>query len=1126
MFWRPLLAAVALLVSLGIYARFHTLSFPEHSITFAVNRGEAAARAEAFIREASAVALAGYTAATVWDTDEPQKTYLEKELGVARTAELADSVALWGFRTRYFRPLQKEELEAFVQPNGQVAGYRHVVDETAPGARLTREEAMVVAESARRDVARLAGDWRLVEGESIERPARLDWRFTWERVDDGARVGSPPLPADAGIRWSAVVQGADLGAFNLFLKVPEQWVREYRGVRSANELALAVDSALLFLPLSLAAAYLAIRLFARHALRLRTIAVMAVLAAVITSLEALNSLPLAIAAYDTLTSWEAFLAQHAIVALVTGIPQALGILIFAVAGEALYRRQFPHHLTLGSALTWRGMMTRPGATALALGVVFAAVAIAYQVSYYVFGTRIGFWVPAETSYDALYSVVAPWFEVPAIGYLAASFEESAFRLFAIPLLTIVFVRVLGGRPRYALVGALVVSAVSWAFLHASYPQDPFYARGVELTIAGVFWGWVMVRYGILASMTAHYTFNAFAGAVAVQQASSPTSTALAYAFTLLPLGVAGVAAARAWRGGAFAPHEPLLNGAVQPVEAARAAPPAERGVWTYAGLSARRRTTVLIVGIAALLLMLAVPGTQRRWVSFDYHGAEERARAVLIASGVDLGGYQASARMEAHSEGLAASYLREAADSDAEGEIYDTFIPKATWSVRYARPLERDEYRVVLLPDAEPADRPFSTTFDLAETTPGARLNSDDARRAAEVYLAQQPGWSSGGLTLVDQSQTERANRIDHRFVFERQDVRYADATLRADLQVVGDRVSGYSPYVKIPEQWERDHSAVGLKQIAIMLIVVLYALGLVALDGTAFLRMTRTGVLPVHLPMVVVVGFLLSGLLEEANNLPTLYAGYQTSTPVETYLAGLAIQKLVAILTTSLLAGYVCADLVVGLWRIRVAPVEVPTRGRRAWALDAAALGLGVPGIAVALVGLIETTGVPGGRSAIESAATLVPALAEILTARQFALGVAVAIVVYLHLKSILRRDRWVLLATIPLVSLLPLSAPTGTDAESAAIAAGVGLVLGAAVVRWLLRANLAAYFLAALLFGTLSGAMALIHTADGWLVGNGIVLALLSLLAPVVVAWWGRSQNDARVAPGPVRPAEGAPL
>lgn len=93
--------------------------------------------------------------------DDQARTFLEKEVGVGRTAELAGQVDLWHFTTRYFRPLEKEELQVAVGPDGALRGFRHTLDETAPGARLGRDEALRRAEALRDELAP-AGQWRLV----------------------------------------------------------------------------------------------------------------------------------------------------------------------------------------------------------------------------------------------------------------------------------------------------------------------------------------------------------------------------------------------------------------------------------------------------------------------------------------------------------------------------------------------------------------------------------------------------------------------------------------------------------------------------------------------------------------------------------------------------------------------------------------------------------------------------------------------------------------------------------------------------------------------------------------------------------------------------------------------------
>lgn len=1131
--WQVIGATALTVACLVFYFNFHRQAFPEHHITFGVTRDAAPGLAESFIRQTGGD-VNGYMSATVWRTDDNAKTYLEKELGVEATAQLADAVALWGFGTRYFRPLQKEEFRVGISPDGKIDSYAHVVDETAPGARLARADALAAAEAARRDLARLPGDWRLVEGTSTERPARLDWRFIWERADEALRTGPVRLPEDAQVRFSVVLYGDQVGEFRRALKVPEQWQRDYQALRSANNLVLVIDTGLVFVPLFVVALVVVVRGFARRSLRLRTPAVLGVIGAVLVFINSLNELPISIASYDTLTAWDAFLVQQLISALASGVPQAASIGIFAVAGDALYRRRFPDHLGLAGLFTWRGVATKPGVVALGVGVVGAAVVVAYQLLYYIVGTRIGFWVPAETDYGDLYSVFAPWVLVPSIGYLAASFEESAFRLFAICLFTGVFLRVFRGRPRAALWSAIVLSAAAWGFLHASYPQDPFYARGLELTIAGIFWGWLMVRYGILTSMAAHYTFNAFQGASALQQAGSLPTTVLSYAFTALPLCVAAISVVRAARRGGFEPAEPLLNWADQE-EQEEPAPsaPVVRGQWRYVPLSARLRRGLLVVGVVegAALIALALGTPPTHPMRYAREGALARADSTMEQAGLPTQDYLRTAAVETGpraggppaDDDLAREYLRDEVGEDEAREVFGQFIPTALWQVRYARPQQRDEYRVELLPDAPPQGRPFSMTYNLAETTPGARLADGDARRLAEAYIVQQPGWSADALSLVNQAQVERPNRVDHRFVFERTDVRYGEATLRAQLDVIGDRVSGYRPFVKIPEQWERERSAVDLKHVAASAIGLIYGLGLICLNVLGFLALTRARVLPARVPIKVGAAFALIGLIEEINNVPSFFAAYPTATPLETFVVVQVTQKVVLLGLIGVLAGLLAAALL-GVWRARVAPSIIPTTGRRGWVVDATLVALVVALAARVVTASIAALGFADSDGARESAQSLIPAVAELAHGRLPVLAIMAALVTYLHLRLLIRSERRLILAALPLALVPALTTFNPKDGLATVVWIVVGVALAAMVARRMMRSNLAAYLGAAIAFAVLGGGFGLLRTANLWLMGNGVVILLVGAAGVAVFMAWERRQPPDPMA-DPLAPDDIAP-
>ena len=81
--------------------------------------------------------------------------------------------------------------------------------------------------------------------------------------------------------------------------------------------------------------------------------------------------------------------------------------------------------------------------------------------------------------------------------------------------------------------ANILQAAAWGFMHSTYPQQPCYARGLELTIEGMLEGWLISRFlGLLACLVAHYCFDAFACVTPLF--SAPTYLKLSSALPFLP----------------------------------------------------------------------------------------------------------------------------------------------------------------------------------------------------------------------------------------------------------------------------------------------------------------------------------------------------------------------------------------------------------------------------------------------------------------------------------------------------------------------------------------------------------------------------------------------------------------
>src|SRR5262249_44931790 len=110
--------------------------------------------------------------------------------------------------------------------------------------------------------------------------------------------------------------------------------------------------------------------------------------------------------------------------------------------------------------------------------------------------------------------------------------------------------------------AVLVPALIWGFAHAAYPNQPFYIRGVEVGIAGVIIGTVMLRAGIFPLLVWHFTVDAVYTSLLLLRSSNAyfvLSGALAACALLLPGAIALVLYVKE-RG--YLPDAGLTNGAV------------------------------------------------------------------------------------------------------------------------------------------------------------------------------------------------------------------------------------------------------------------------------------------------------------------------------------------------------------------------------------------------------------------------------------------------------------------------------------------------------------------------------------------------------------------------------------
>lgn len=186
-----------------------------------INRTEAKRIAADYLRK-KGVAVERYrsVASFTEELDEDEAAYVTEKANKAKLHQLwLERLPRFYWLVRFFRPLEREEWEVWVQYDGCILTFDHDIPEEAEGEKLKRKDAQSKAEAyLQKEVGVNLAEWRLVEADKRVRPKRLDHYFAYEHRT--IRIGDAPL------RMSVWVQGDEPQNWWAWLKIPEKWLFE------------------------------------------------------------------------------------------------------------------------------------------------------------------------------------------------------------------------------------------------------------------------------------------------------------------------------------------------------------------------------------------------------------------------------------------------------------------------------------------------------------------------------------------------------------------------------------------------------------------------------------------------------------------------------------------------------------------------------------------------------------------------------------------------------------------------------------------------------------------------------------------------------------------------------------
>jgi hypothetical protein len=873
---KRLIALTLLLAALSaVYVSAnYNAAFPQASLSLPLTRGQITDRAEAFLR-ARGLNTAGFRNLTVFDPDEDGRLYLERELSLKRANQLMEStVPIWRWRARWFRPPEKEEMLVWLSPAGKLIAFEHRIKETDPGARLDSTAALAQAEAFLH--SQTDHPQKLVAQQKEVRQNRNDYEFTWE--EEGFRA------KDATIRRTVVLHGGQVGRYSEFLYVPEQWQRDFAKLRSSNDLYAGIAQGL-FVVLILIAVALVIQRLRRHAIRWRPLLWIAGAVAVFYFLNEWNMLPFAIDGMQTSSTYP----QMVLLALLGALGSSAGIFLYVLGPAAAGAT--PQLMT---TFHWRGIATRSFFRCILSGLCLAACHLSFLTAFYLIGNRVGVWSPQDIDYSDLLATPIPWVYPVAIAMMAASAEEFWFRMLAIPLVRR-FVR-------YRWI-AVIIPAFLWGFLHANYPQEPGYIRGVEVGLIGIAAGWLFLRMGIIATLMWHYTIDAFLIGLSLFRAENwlyRINGGVVALFILAPLLISVVAYRR---NGGFLPEieeetVPAPEPVPEHVEETLAPPLAPRWPVRYLYLAAA------VFAALALATHTTSYGDFLR-VLVTRHQAEAAALAEARRHGLDPSQWRMASDFAENLKVDDAEYLRETVGPARANEILRTRLMTAVWRVRFLQPLHSEEW--IFYVNQKGVAYRFDHVLD--EKAPGAQLPPDEARTIAEQYLSARQGIPVQSYTLVDSQQEKHDHRTDYSFVWEDPAFRAGDARLRVSLHLVGNETCEFRPFLKLPEAWLRNFRKTRLASF--LAPALLGACGVPLL--IAFLRRLGARNQRFHWKTyfaLTACGFVLA-VAARLNGYPAWLIGYNTSTPLDNYYLQLITGQLTLVLFTGagLLLGLMALD-------------------------------------------------------------------------------------------------------------------------------------------------------------------------------------------------------------------------
>jgi len=485
-------------------------SYPRFAvIDLSVGRDEALKIASDYLRTEEQKDPAQYLQAIVFSADTTGDRYLQKAIGFEEEEKFIaeHKLDLFVWLVRFMQEGKKEEYRIAVSSKtGEVISVGHQLDEAAARTTITEETAQKKAEDFLRQRFSLDFNNYAFHSKSVEKfDNRREYTFYWEKKNIYIPWSPEPNTGGARLLTSVEVSGESILKFSKQIITPPDEFNRYIESKKESGRNLGLISNIFSLAFLIASIWVVVTRRNHLAMNATKRFYIGVTSGIflLGILSGLNQGQLYVGQYPTTQPFIPYIVREIIFEIINRFFMIACLIIPCLAGELMHFEVFPKNKEGGFFhYVTTTFLSREVSRSIVLGYAFAVVMIGFQAAIFEFGFRhLGVWIE-QTRLNQLSSSYFPFLAALTIGVNASFAEESLFRLFGISF---------GAKLFKNLFVAVLFSALVWGLGHTGYMVFPFWFRGLEVTLLGLFMSAIYLRFGLICVIVVHFLFDAFWG---------------------------------------------------------------------------------------------------------------------------------------------------------------------------------------------------------------------------------------------------------------------------------------------------------------------------------------------------------------------------------------------------------------------------------------------------------------------------------------------------------------------------------------------------------------------------------------------------------------------------------------